>query len=306
MPGRVFVTGGSGFVGTAVIDELLERGYGVNALAHRKEVRAGRVRSVKGDLFDSKALDEGIRGCDAVIHLVGIIFENRSKGVSFERVHHEGTKGVVDATLRNGVRRYVHMSALGVRADAVSEYHKSKYRAEQYVRASGLDWTIFRPSMIHGPGGELMQMEADWARRRKAPFLFMPYFGAGATGRGGAGMIQPVYVRDVARAFVDALEKPGTAGEIYPIGGPERMTWPHMHQAVAEAVAGKKRWVMPLPAWYAKAVTHVAPARLLPFNRDQVIMSQEDNTCDLAKFRDDFGWDPRPFRETVKSYARQL
>src|SRR5688572_23445796 len=216
MPGRVFVTGGSGFVGSHVIDELLGRGYGVNALVHGRELRAGRARSVKGDLFDATALDDGIRGCDAVIHLVGIIFENRSKGVTFERVHNEGTRSVVDATLRNGVRRYVHMSALGTRADAVSAYHQTKFKAEQYVRSSGLDWTIFRPSMIHGPGGELMQMEADWARRRKPPFLFMPYFGAGATGRGGAGMLQPVYVKDVARAFVDALEKPQTVGEIYP------------------------------------------------------------------------------------------
>jgi NADH dehydrogenase len=306
MPGRVFVTGGSGFVGTNVIDELLGRGYGVTALAHSKEVRAGRVQTVKGDVFDTKALDEGIRGCAAVVHLVGIIFEKESKGVTFERIHYEGTRSVVDATRRNGVRRYVHMSALGARSNAVSDYHRTKYLAEEYVRSSGLDWTIFRPSMIHGPGGELMQMEANWARRRKAPFLFMPYFGAGPAGRGGAGMLQPVYVKDVAKAFVDALEKPETAGEVYPLGGPDRMTWPELHRTVAEAVVGKKRRVMPVPAWYAKALARVMPGAMLPFNRDQVIMSQEDNTCDLAKFRDDFGWEPQPFRETVRAYAKQL
>ena len=139
MPGRVFVTGGSGFVGSHVIGELLEREYGVVALSHRKDLdtRGGRVRVVKGDLFDARALDEGIRGCDAVIHLVGVIFEKRSKGVTFERIHYEGTKSVVDATRRNGVRRYLHMSALGSRADAVSDYHRTKYRAEEYVRGSG-------------------------------------------------------------------------------------------------------------------------------------------------------------------------
>ena len=160
--------------------------------------------------------------------------------------------------------------------------------------------------MIHGPGGELMQWEADWARARKPPFLFMPYFGGGPLGRDGAGLLQPVYVKDVAKAFVDALEKPGTIREVYPIGGPDRMTWPQMHRTVAEAVVGKKRWVLPMPAWYAKALTRVAPASLLPFNRDQVIMSQEDNTCDLAKFRDEFGWEPKPFAETVRAYAREL
>jgi NADH dehydrogenase len=198
------------------------------------------------------------------------------------------------------------MSALGVRAEAVSRYHKTKYLAEQYVRASGLDWTIIRPSLIHGPRGEFMQMEAKWARGAAPPFLFMPYFGAGAFGRGGAGKLQPVYVGDVARAFVDALEKPQTIGEIYPIAGPQEFTWPEMHEVAARSIVGRRRWVMALPAWYAKAITYIAPGALLPFNRDQVIMSQENNTTDLAKFKSDFGWDPKPFEPTLREYAPQV
>src|SRR5215208_4304157 len=133
MPGRVFVTGGSGFVGSAVIDALLARGYGVNALVNRHDLpnRGDSVRSIKGGLFDREALEEGLAGCDAAIHLVGIIMERPSRGVTFERIHFEGTKNVVDAALRSGVRRYVHMSALGVRPDAVSAYHRTKFLAEQ-------------------------------------------------------------------------------------------------------------------------------------------------------------------------------
>jgi NADH dehydrogenase len=232
--------------------------------------------------------------------------EYPSRGATFERIHFEGTKSVVDAALRAGVRRYVHMSALGVGPDAKSTYHQTKYFAEQYVRASGLDWTIIRPSLIHGPRGEFMQMEAAWARRRRPPFLFMPYFGAGAFGRGGAGMLQPVYVKDVARAFVDSLTNPATIGEIYPLGGSDRLTWPALHRACATAVVGKPRAVMAIPAWYAKALTYVAPRSLLPFNRDQVIMSQEDNTADLAKFKSDFGWDPQPFEPTLRAYASSI
>jgi NADH dehydrogenase len=308
MPGRVFVTGASGFVGSAVIDELLTRGYGVNALVNTRDLtgRGDTVRPIKGGLFDREALEEGIAGCDAVIHLVGIIMERRSRGITFERIHFEGTKNVVDATVRGGVRRYVHMSALGVRANALSRYHQTKYLAEQYVRASGLDWTIFRPSLIHGPRGEFMHMEAKWARGSAPPFLFMPYFGAGLFGRGGAGKLQPVHVADVARAFVDALEKPQTIGEIYPLAGPQEFTWPQLHDTCARAIVGRRRWVMPLPAWYARIVTGVAPAGLLPFNRDQVIMSQENNTSDLTKFKADFGWDPQPFEPTLREYASKL
>ena len=309
MPGRVFVTGASGFVGSNVVRELLARGYAVNALVHRADlpVAGDNVRPVRGDLFTPKALDEGIAGCDAVIHLVGIIMQRPAQGVTFERVHFEGARNVVDATKRGGVRRYVHMSALGTRPGAVSEYHRTKYKAEQYVRNSGLDWTVFRPSLIHGPGGEFMQMEAKWARWRAAPFLFMPYFGAGLTGRGGAGKLQPVYVKDVARAFVDALENPRTVGEVYPVGGSERLTWPDLHRKSAEAITGNaKRRVAPVPAWYAGLLTRVVPGPLLPFNRDQVAMSREDNTCDLSKFRDDFGWEPRAFSEALGEYAKQM
>src|SRR5205807_1548953 len=134
------------------------------------------------------------------------------------------------------IRRFVHMSALGARPGAVSNYHKTKYKAEEYLRGSGLDWTIFRPSLIHGPAGEFMRMEAAWARRRKPPFLFMPYFGRGLLGRGGAGKLQPIYVNDVARAFVEALENAKTIGEIYPLGGPDEITWPQLHRLAAQAI----------------------------------------------------------------------
>src|SRR5437660_5094244 len=202
MAARVLVTGASGFVGSAVVEELIARQHPVHALVHRREIQGfgDQVRSFRGDLFDDKILDEALRGCDAVIHLVGIIMEKPSKGITFQRIHFQGAKNVIDAAVRNGVKRFIHMSALGVRPDAVSEYHKTKYQAEEYLRASPLEWTIFRPSLIHGSRGEFMQLEAKWARRKAPPFLFMPYFGRGPLGFGGAGMLQPVYVGDVARA----------------------------------------------------------------------------------------------------------
>src|ERR1043165_5275441 len=117
MAGTVFVTGASGFVGEAVVEELLERGYAVNALVHRRPIVSvgGRVHSIEGSLFDETVLEKAMRGCSAVIHLVGIIFERPFEGVTFERMHVEATEKVVDAAKVAGVKRFVHMSALGTR-----------------------------------------------------------------------------------------------------------------------------------------------------------------------------------------------
>jgi NADH dehydrogenase len=307
MPGRVFVTGAAGFVGSAVVDELASRNLSIHALVHRRAPQThAEVHPVEGDLFDPAALDRGMQGCSAVIHLVGIIMERPSRGVTFERIHFEGTKAVVDAAVRNGIKRYVHMSALGTRPDAVSNYHKTKFMAEEYVRASPLDWTILRPSMIHGARGEFMQMEAKWARRKAPPFLFMPYFGAGLLGFGGAGKLQPIFVNDVARAFVDSLENPKTTGEVYPIAGPDVLTWPELHRACARAIVGHNRWTLPMPVWFARALATLLPSRLLGFNRDQLIMSQEDNTTDITKLVNHFNWQPQPFVPSLESYASHL
>ena len=262
------------------------------------------INWVFGDLFDPAALDRALAAARAVIHLVGIIRQNPGRGITFQRLHVEGTQAVLAAARRNGVKRIIHMSALGARADARSEYHLTKYQAEQAVRESGLEWTILQPSMIHGPGGEFMRMEFAWARGKAMPFFFMPYFGSGLLGRWGGGRIQPVYVEEVARAFVEAVDNPRTTGHSYPMGGTEQLTWPQMHRVVAEALLGRRRPVMALPVWYASLLTRIVPPGLLPFNRDQIIMSQEQNICDVSGFVQDFGWTPEGFSTSLARYVR--
>lgn len=307
MPDRVFLTGGSGFVGSAILSELLVRGYSVNALTHRGKlpVASPQLHESHGDLFDPGTLDSAMAGCDAVIHLIGVIMEKPSKGITFERMHFEATRRMVDATRRNNINRYIQMSALGTRPDGISDYHRTKWKAEQYVRESTLNWTIFRPSLIHGPGG-FMQMEARWARKSAPPFLAMPYFGKGLLGLSGSGLLQPVFIQDVARAFVDAIDTPASIHKTYDLAGPERFTWPQFHEASAQEIVGKHRLAAPLPAWFAKLLASAGLGPLLDFSRDQVIMSQEDNTGDPQPFETDFGWKLQPFRSTLSAYAGEL
>lgn len=289
----IFITGGSGFVGSHVIDALVSRGYRVVALVRKDKIKHDSVESVVGDLFDDAALDRGIAGCDAVIHLVGIIRQHPSRGQTFERIHHEGAHRVIDATKRNGVKRFIHMSALGARVESPSEYASTKARAEMDLRQSGLDYTILRPSIIIGPGGEFLTMIAHWSRGKAMPYLFMPYFGSGLLGQ-TAARVQPIRVQDVARAFVDCLDTPSTIGQSLDLVGPDPMSWTQMYARASQAIVGKRRARIGIPIWYARLLTRIAPASLLPFNRAQIEMAGEDSISSTDAIWHHFGWKPEP------------
>lgn len=303
----IFLTGGSGFVGQAVAKMLVERGYGVRALVHRQSpgTFAG-VQCCEGDLFAPGSLEPAMRGCAAVIHLVGIINEVPRRGITFEHLHVDATRSVLTAAQRSGVRRFIHMSVLGARRDAASHYHRSKWQAEQLVQTSQLDWTIFRPSLIHGPHGQFTRMMNAWAKKRQAPWLFMPYFGRGWLGMAGSGTIQPIFVDEVARAFADSLHISATIGRAYDLAGKDILTWPQMYHTAGRILVGKQRATAALPIWLARILASVLPYRLLGFNRDQVIMAGENNTADSNAFINDFGWCPSGFASTLTSYADSI
>ena len=154
---RVFLTGATGFVGSHVLRALLEAGHSVKVLVrpgqeHRLVASGDNVEVVHGDITDAESIGTAVEGCDAVVHLVGIIKEDVASGATFERVHLDGARNVIDAATAAGVGRFALMSANGAkpREDAVSAYQWSKYEAEEHLKASGLDYVILRPSVIFG------------------------------------------------------------------------------------------------------------------------------------------------------------
>ena len=301
----IALTGATGFVGRHVLPQLLSRGHRVRVLARDPGKLPGsdsNVEAVRGDLFDDKALAQLVQGCDTVVHLVGIIMEKPGEGQTFERVHTEGTRRLLAAAKHAGVGRWVQMSALGARPDAVSRYHQTKWAAEEAVRASGLEWTVFRPSVIHGPDGEFMQMVHGFWTKHFPPFV--PYFGSGLFGTGGAGHLQPIWVEDVATCFAEAVTSRRAVGETYPLGGPDVFTWAGFYEAVRRHLPGaKKKKILGVPAWYAGLIAGFPG---VPFNKDQVIMSQEDSTCSIEKMRRDFEIEPAGLEETLAGYAAKI
>lgn len=318
----VAVTGGTGFVGKHVVRDLLGAGYKVRLLARgRAEARQSfsdsRVTIVEGDVLDASRVDEVLVGAQACINLVGIIREDRSKGQTFEKLHARAPRLLLERCGALGVRRFVHMSALGVRDTGVSEYQRTKWAGELAVRRSGLDWTIFRPSMIHGPEGEFIRMAKAMTSGHQAPYLFIPYFVREVEDKrvplGSVEhqdpMIQPVDVRDVARAFVLSLPNDAAVGEVYSLAGSETLSWPEMLRHIRDHVPGANRDLEPhgvpsgVAALAAKGAGLLGMGKLLPFDEGMAKMGGEDSTAEREKVRTDLGLETRAFRPAFTEYA---
>lgn len=295
---KVLVTGGSGFVGREVIRQLVSAGHVVRVLARGVKPAVERVEFVKGSVLDPASLGAACAGCETVIHLVGIISEVGEQ--TYERVHTEGTRHLLAAAKGAGVARFVHMSALGTRPNAVSRYHRSKWLAEEAVRASGLAGTVFRPSLIYGPGDGFVNLFARMSRW--SPIL--PVIGH------GLGLLQPVPVAEVARCFVGALMEPRSVGRTFDICGPEPLTFVAVLDEIL-AATHRRRWKLhlplPLARLQARFLEFVFPALLgqaPPLNRDQILMLDEDNVGDPWPVAELFGYTPAPFPESLRQFLK--
>lgn len=262
----ILVTGATGFIGRHVVAELARRGRPVRALV--RDARGSRafegleVDLAVGDVADADSLAEAAQGTDGVVHLVAII-TGRPK--DFERVIATGTANVVAAAQSAGVRRFVHMSALGVGEETKDTvpYYRTKWEAEQTVTASGLSHVVLRPSFVFGRDDGALPRFVRIARLAPVTPIVGP----------GTQKLQPIWIDDLARAIAVAVE--ATAGpELIELGGPDVVDWNGLWAELKSAL-GTRRPSLHLPTWLMRA-----PALVLerlpnpPVTRDQLTMLQ--------------------------------
>jgi len=333
---KVLLTGATGFVGSEVLRQAVEAGHQVRVLA-RNPARAQAVLKqpgveiFHGNILAASSLAGCMEGIDAVAHLVGIITEFNE--MTYERVHREGTINLLAEAKRAKIKRWIQMSALGVRANARSRYHQTKWAAEEAVRAAPMDWTIVRPSVIYGKRDGFVNLFAGMMR---LPRSLLQAFTVPAIG-GGYSHLQPVPVEDVARAIVRALDKPESFKKTYDLCGPRPLRLREILLEIA-SVLGMRGSVVGFPrlgrCWFGDGANVLLPfsvlfsmlrpkplvvsvpwdfARLLAWfmetfterpllNRDQLLMLEEDNVGDPAEAMRDFGIQPPAFREGIARY----
>ena len=283
--GRIFLTGGTGFVGRSIIRALGERPLRVLVRdgADGAGVAATNIEVVGGDLTQPASLRGVMDGCEAAIHLVAIIAE--SGGATFDGVIRQGTINILDEAKRAGVSRFLHMSALGTRNDPRFGYFEAKWQAEKAVEQAGIPWTIFRPSIIFGPGDGFVTTLASLIKT--APVI--PVVGA------GRGLFQPIAVEDVAAAYIRALADPATAGHIYELGGGKIYSYEELLDVVARHLGVSKPKVH-IPTGLMNAVVRLSqplPKALRPpVTSEQLKMLAIDNATDRSETAELIGRGP--------------
>lgn len=266
---KVCVIGGTGFVGTALCRQLVAKGYIVTVLSRNAPPQAlAQVHYQQGDLYRLDVLKQYLQGQDVVIFLSGILHEKKEG--DFDRVHFDLPRLLIEACQACGIRRYLHMSALGAGINAPSAYLRSKGKAEQVVQQSGLDYTIFRPSVIFGQGDSFLTLFSQLLKYLPVVLLASP-----------EARFQPVYVENVAEAFVTSLEKSTTLQQIYDLGGNKIYTLKELIEYIS-ILTKRSRLIIglnPTFSYWQAWLMECLPVKLM--TRDNFYSMQVENTCNL-------------------------
>jgi len=291
---NILIAGGTGFVGSSLTRRFIADGHRVTLLVRpESEHKIEPVENLSTTKTDFQNSDISIPAdLDAVVNCIGIIREFPSKGITFEKIHFEIVKYLIELAKKNGIGRFLQVSALGTGPDATTKYFKTKYRAEQLLRDSGLGVTIFRPSIIYGPGDEFINMLAGMLRK----FPVMPVIGKGKY------RLQPVYVDDLSEIIVRTVGDDYAFDESFEIGGPEVLTYLEIIDTVARTI-GKKTLKFRQPVFFMRFLAALFDRfSWFPLTRDQITMLYDESYTDDRRLFDRYGITPRKLRDALAEY----
>lgn len=292
----ILVTGGTGFVGRNIVLKLVEKNLPTRVLVRRKtyqdQFKTFPVEIAWGDITDKASLREALHKIDTVIHCVGILVE-KGKSVTHQKIVIEGTRNLLEACKENRVKKIIYLSGLGTSEKARSRYHKAKWMAETMIRQSGLEYAIFRPSVIFGKADDFLNKFMKMAEY--LPFL--PILGDGKY------VLQPVSIHNVVSCVVQSLQGETAKNKVFEIGGPQRLSFNEIMDMMLRA-SHIKRWKLHIPmgiAGVAAQFFEILPNP--PFTRDQLLMLEESNVTDNKDLNKAFQMSLIPLSEGLKEYS---
>jgi NADH dehydrogenase len=286
---RVAITGGSGFVGTHLTRMLTDSGHQVVVISRgtKRRPRRANVSFVKADLTDSPVLVDAFGGCDAVIHLVAVIRERGRQ--TFQRVNAEASERVADAARQAKVPHLIHQSAIGADPDPRYPYLASKWQGEQAVRGSGVPYTVFRPSLIFGPGDGFFTLLTRLIRRN--PVVPIP--------GDGQALFQPIAIEDVVRCYRIVLER-GPQQAVHEIGGPEHLTYEELVLTIRRGLGLYRRTAhVPVRMMLPLAFVMDALLRSPPVTPQQLRLLERNNITRLDSVPAAFDFQPQRFADNL-------
>lgn len=309
-----FIAGGTGFVGRHLVQALAGRGQQARCLVRDagkgETCKLAGLEAATGDITDSESLKGKLDGCDIAVHLVGILEEKG--GMTFDKVHVEGTRNLVEEAQKAGIKHLFFQSALGASPSSWSGYFRTKAEAEELVRTSGIPHTIFRPSLVVGKGDGFTEKLKELIQ--VAPVVPVP-------GNGNA-KLQPIFIEDWVRCFMSIFpdgspvtnSRHGSAGHvsrIYEFGGPEHLTYNEILVQLMGAMGISKTMVhLPLGAIrltlpfsdITQGIGDLLGKKIPSVTKEQLGLLQLDNICDIKSVENNFGFEPMTFKEALKQF----
>jgi NADH dehydrogenase len=254
------VAGGTGFIGSHIVNELWKKGHPVRVLTRnpadaRKRLKDIDVEYLKGDVLEPASLSKAMDGVSTVVTSVQFPnhpVENPSKGYTYEKYDAQGTENLVAAAkAAGGVTQFIYLSGAGVRSDRPEPWFRAKFRAETAVINSDISYTIFRPSWVYGREDRSLNRFVRFARYLPA----VPLIG------NGRNRVQPLFILDLADAVVRAIGNPAARRMVFEIGGPQTLTMNEVAETILD-VLGRRKPILHQPVWLMKAIA--SPLSLLP------------------------------------------